>query len=370
MSGGLIENCQTGIYVPDFARSNIVLTNKATIQSNQIGVHVRNGFRDGSGSTIQNYGMVLMDCAKMLDNHFGIMGSNVLLQINAYANSGTKDPAFVRSNHFRLQPSDTYTRRLFYICYDATGYNISSINASGNFWEGIDDQSINQWRLYNSALDFGPPIGCYIASNPNNVELIRDPVAPAELSTCPVQINTPYPNGDEEFACTPPDESEIEGKLHEQFYRGYRQYSIEAEDENSIDFTLSDAIFQPLSDIGQEDMLTMTEKCRSFVYGSQAFVRSNEGGERSGNNGQYRLSAYQADALRVLPNPSSNTVTILLPDKDCFLRVWDTYGKLIFETQSSGGTVNLDVIHWTVGVYWAEATGAEFREKVKLVVQR
>lgn len=368
MSGGSIQNCQTGIFVPDFARSNIVLTNKATIQGNQIGIHVRNGFRDVNGSTVQNYGMVLMDCAKLLDNHFGIMGSNVLLQINAFANSGTKDPAFVRSNHFRLQPISNYFRSLFYLCYDATGYNISSISAPGNFWEGVDNQPITPWRLYNSALDFGPPIGCYIASNPNNVTLLRDPVAPAELAVCPVQISTPNPNGDEEFACAPPDASEIEGKLHEQFYNGYRQFSIEADSTN--DFTLSDAIFQPLSDISQQEIMTMTEKCRSFVYGSQAFVKGNEGGERNGNNEQYHLSAYQADVLRVLPNPSSNTVTIWLPDEDCFLRVWDTYGKLVFETQTSAGTANLDVSHWPVGVYWAEAAGAEFREKVKLVVQR
>lgn len=370
MSGGAIQNCQTGIFVPDFSRSNIILTNKATIQSNQIGLHVRNGFRDVSGSTAQNYGMVLMDCAKLLDNHFGIMGSNVLLQINAYANSGTKDPAFVRSNHFRLQPISNYFRSLFYLCYDATGYNISSINAPGNFWEGVDNQPITPWRLYNSALDFGPPVGCYIASNPNNVTLLRDPVAPAEIFTCPVQIPIPYPSGDEEFACPPPDDSEIEGKLHEQFYRGYRQYSIEAEDENTIDFMLSDAMFQPLSDISQEDMLTMTEKCRSFVYTSQAFVRGNEGGQRNGSGGKYRTSGGKASVLQVHPNPSSDMAVISLPAENCTLRVWDTYGKLMLETQASDGTANLDISNWPVGLYVVEAIGAEFREKAKMVVQR
>jgi hypothetical protein len=162
MSGGSIQDYKTGIFAPSFSKTNVILTNKATIQGNQVGIFMQGGFRDISAGTIRNYGMVMMDCARMLDNRIGVLGSNVLLQVDAFANSGTQKWPYVRSNHFRLLQGDPSMRRLFYICYDANGYNINNVTARGNFWEGFDNQPFPTWRLYNSAITVGgPPFGIF-----------------------------------------------------------------------------------------------------------------------------------------------------------------------------------------------------------------
>lgn len=368
MSGGEISNCATGIFVPAFSKSNVILTNKATVKSNRIGVHVQNGFREMSGGTVANYGMVMMDCARLLDNYLGIAGINVLLQIDAFSNSGTKNPAFVRSNHFRITTDGNFARKLFFVCYDGTQYNPAVISAGGNFWENTNDEPHPSWRLFNSTINTPPPAGCFVVNSPNNVALLRIPVVLEMPSTCPIPPDVPDPGGSGNFACPPPPNSGINGKLHEQFFKGYKQFTIDA--EGTGEFNASNALFKPLSDISDVFANAMTGDCKSFVLASQAFVPGNptpldgEGDNRS-------VSTTNAQAyLFASPNPTNGLLNVVFPDESCSLRAFDAFGRLVLETQASGGTAQLDASTWPVGIYIIEAIGADFREQVKVSVQR
>ncbi|MFN0174269.1 MAG: right-handed parallel beta-helix repeat-containing protein [Saprospiraceae bacterium] len=368
MSGGSISRCSTGIFVPAFSRSNIILTNKAIIENNQIGVHVQSGFRLMNSGTVSNFGMVMMDCARLLDNYLGIAGINVLLQIDAFANSGTKNPAFVRSNHFRITTDGNFARKLFFVCYDGTQYIPATISATGNFWENTVDGPTPSWRLFNSTIAQAPPAGCFVMNSPNNVALIRNPVVFEMPQTCPTSPNLPDPPSTGEFACLPPPSSDINGVLHQQFFKGYKQFTLDA--EGSGEFSASDMLFKPLADINDVDVSSMMAGCQSFVLAAQAFVPGNP--LPFGGDGSERAVTSSASHpfLFASPNPTPGHLSIALPDAPCILRVFDSYGRIVHQMQPFGGTASLDGSAWPNGIYTVEAISADFREQIKIVIQR
>ena len=368
MSGGSISRCSTGIFVPTFSRSNIILTNKATIENNQIGIHIQNGFRFMNAGIVSNFGMVMMDCARLLDNYLGIAGINVLFQIDAIANSGTKNPAFVRSNHFRITTDGNFARKLFFVCYDGTQYNPTTISATGNFWENTIDGPTPSWRLFNSSINSPPPAGCFVVNSPNNVALIRNPVVFEMPQTCPIPPNVPDPPGTGEFACPPPPSSGINGMLHQQFFQGYKQFTIDA--EGTGEFAASDALFKPLADISDSEINALAGGCQNFVLAAQAFVPGNPL-PLDGNGDERSVTASTSQPfLFANPNPTTGQLIVAFLDSLCTLRVFDTYGRLVHQAQASGGTARLDASAWPVGIYTVEAISADFREQVKVSVQR
>ncbi|MDO8366590.1 MAG: T9SS type A sorting domain-containing protein [Saprospiraceae bacterium] len=166
----------------------------------------------------------------------------------------------------------------------------------------------------------------------------------------------------------PPPSSDINGMLHQQFFQGYKQFTIDA--EGSGEFVPSDTLFKPLADINDGDLNSMTGGCQSFVLAAQAFVPGNpipfggDGSERS-----VTTSASQP-FMFASPNPTAGHLSLAFPDNPCILRVFDSYGRIVHQMQAFGGTASLDGSAWPNGVYTVESISAEFREQIKVVIQR
>lgn len=64
MSGGELSNNDVGLYCPPGKYVNVTLRGQAEVADNDFyGLHIVEGNREGS-----NYGLVTMDCAKLLNN--------------------------------------------------------------------------------------------------------------------------------------------------------------------------------------------------------------------------------------------------------------------------------------------------------------
>jgi hypothetical protein len=63
--------------------------------------------------------------------------------------------------------------------------------------------------------------------------------------------------------------------------------------------------------------------------------------------------------LRLLPNPASGSVTVLLPVDSGFLRIYDISGRLAAETQADEGRVTLDISRLPEGVYTVTLSGGD-----------
>jgi hypothetical protein len=64
-----------------------------------------------------------------------------------------------------------------------------------------------------------------------------------------------------------------------------------------------------------------------------------------------------AARLRLLPNPASGSVTVLLPADTGFVRVYDISGRLAAETQANEGRVTLDISRLPEGIYTVTFSG-------------
>ena len=134
-----LSNCRVkdnhiGIHIPESINSgnlsNVFLLNGTEIENNDIGIFIEKG---GVSDSYIDYGMVTLDCAKLINNQVGIEGTDVLLNIDACFNSGQFsdcDNSMVRPNVFI---NDSPSGNLFQICYEDRA-DIEEVLARGNYW--------------------------------------------------------------------------------------------------------------------------------------------------------------------------------------------------------------------------------------------
>jgi hypothetical protein len=156
-SGDDIHDNDIGIFAPatnyvdgDLNQTNIILRAQSTVRNHaQYGVYLAQGGTDENGL---DYGLVLMDCANLLDNAVGIAGTDVLLQIDAIENSGSSNSQYWRSNSFRRPIGGS----LFNICYEDRS-DITEVSAQGNYWfdPNITSTIQSQHLLQNANIGQG-----------------------------------------------------------------------------------------------------------------------------------------------------------------------------------------------------------------------
>lgn len=116
--------------------NNITLSNQTVLEDNFIGVWTNGGKAQINGDLEPlDWGSVLTDCAKFVNNYIGIKGRDVLLQIDALENCDcTPDDYDYAANTFIKQPQSTSL--FFDICFaDRTlDYAVDVVTAKGNHW--------------------------------------------------------------------------------------------------------------------------------------------------------------------------------------------------------------------------------------------
>ncbi len=151
MVGGRIEhptsydNASTiGILAPastainDNNETNIYLSSKAIIQNQQVGIRVEKGGPiDGTNEV---FGLVSMDCAKLINNKSGIEGIDVSLEIDALVHCGCNSVDDASPNTFiKSSGPQGGWATFFNICY--SDLTVTTVSAQGNFWSGGDQST-------------------------------------------------------------------------------------------------------------------------------------------------------------------------------------------------------------------------------------
>lgn len=359
VSGSLISDCKLGIAVPADSKTNMVLSDQTTVEQNTVGIFVVRGHDDLQGGTVQRFGMVMLDCARLLDNHVGVLGQNVLLEMDAYANSGSQLPSKLRSNHFRRLSASAgnVPNRLFSVCYDAA-YAPPQIFARGNYWENLIE-GVN-WRLQ---------IGAENQCGANFLPSIALDRAGA-LATAPTGCaghDEPGPGqgGDPNECPQPPLDPELTHSPDDRFFKAYRLYSIEAAQGGA--FEGSSALFQPLANVKNQSVEGMSDKCRKYVGAARAFVRATLEGKPE----ERQAGAAGAGLLSVRPNPATDALWVSLPEGSgpADLRLWDAQGRLVAERPAAEGPQRFDVGGLPPGLYWVEARYGSTRLVAKAVIR-
>lgn len=383
MTGGSI-NALGGICIDATANgNNIALRKGATLQNGVFGIHINGGLFGGPNA--YNYGLVTMDCARIL-NCAGacITGQDALLNIDANINSST-----LRPNEFSLDPSGSWITpaKYFDICYVKRNPG-ASVLARRNFWNKFDlaGNSIgpapDEVILVRSANALGCGVG-------NLIPLISAPAAAAYNPACPIDGYTgdkPAP-GNRQYSrrqhlqnpqgTLPSDKdcamngtnlrSNSEGAWSALNMAFDQSEAADAEPDLSAALTL----FTPVANFDSAQLVSATDVCRQYVNVAQIFVLPTEANQqRAEERSAASLLASQPSLLPIAPNPATGSFTVTLPDSPCTLRVWDALGRLAHEVSNASGLTRVDASGWAAGVYLVEMNGAEGKSWGKVVVER
>jgi hypothetical protein len=300
-------------------------------------------------------GLVLMDCASLLNNEFGVFGDDIILMIDAvnaqqHPLDGSESNSFLRSGF--SSNSDLY----FSICYFVKS-PVQPIPMRRNWWAVNDINTAQTGPATFMSILFN---NCTVPSLVNvSQALDRAPVAcrAAEFA------GPTYEGAGAEAECNTLVSGEF-SVLGEAWHTAYQQLRLE-------NFESAEAGFQPVADLWSADLSTYSPNCQLYIQTARAIVDgAGQGGaprhDKKANNDSNVYSL-----VSINPNPSFGFVNVALPAETCALRVWDAYGKLVCETAASN-VYRLEVSGWPSGLYWVDVSTSDskLREHLKLVVQR
>lgn len=356
VNGGEIGNNDVGIYSPDYVggvlnRANVFLRNQATVSNNGYGILMKKGGIDLNGV---DYGMVMMDCARLINNTLGVKGEDVLLRIDAIENSGTSNPVYLRSNYFQNGPGGY----LFDICYQQRN-DIFSVDAKGNYW-GTHNGNIGQnisslHRLRNSSI---PGAGC--ASHFPNVTLnpafnvVNEPTSCPSL---PPAIGGGISAGEYCGLTTPG----VQTSVHEDYQTAYSAFVTQL-DNNELT-TISKQLFTEIAAISDPVRASASEKCKGYVDVARIMVDAEQIKPNLGNQpfaavpGDYtdhaiRTNNYDGstNSVKVFPNPASGEFFIELGETEQEVTVLDVLSRAVFKSKQCC-TARINTADWEPGIY-------------------
>ncbi|KAA3633139.1 MAG: T9SS C-terminal target domain-containing protein [Bacteroidetes bacterium] len=377
MSGGYIRNNEgAGIYCPAGYRSNVFLRNQATISNNDIGIHIAQGATLSRGL---DYGLVLMDCANLLNNTIGIKGQDVLLQIDAYDNLGDNDITYLRPNHFQ----NPDLGNLFEICYDVR--DEAGVSARGNYW-GTDNADIDtESQLSYHLLQNSNAGGC-TGHFPNIPLDVSDKVS-SEPTNCPEAPSTPGdPEPGFENACVIAVGTPNEIVAHEEYTLAYRAFDGKlATEEETGDIK---HMFAEMSAVDDTERDQASEPCKQYIDVSRVMISAESMKYQiTGNNSNYsqsisttaydtqnQLTSRQSEDSRIelSPNPAKDYFLISVPttEESYQVEVFDNLGRKVVATQTEE-SIEIGTSSWSKGLYHVLLTDEVSGEttSLKVIVQ-
>lgn len=349
MDGGEITNGRVGILNSDpndAAPVNVILTNQATISDCYVGTGMQ------GNATL---GQVILDCARLLRNQYGIYGEDVGLVISPSLNNPQTPGTFRSPNTFTHTEIGNNVGEYLHVCYKAK-QPIEPLPADGNFW-GYEDangvirntQPNNQIWLYrpqqtqSCALSFLADVSDYEEKQPK--ECVVDGLTGPTPEDCALAVFNPGPAG-----------STVRGK-----------YQNDMEQIKTEQWETAQVTFKELSQQWQSDMSNLGKFCQNFLQSSKSLA-DGQGFFQSGGEDRSRSQRAVADRLQLFPNPTSGWVQVQrLDGPSARLRVWDAFGKLVL---TSTNTNHFDTATWQSGLYFVESLTTDGRRaSARLVVQ-
>jgi hypothetical protein len=344
LSNSIITNNDVGIYCPSWAKTNVFMYKQAEISNHSAyGIHIEEGGIDANGV---DHGLVLMDCAKLLNNATGIKGRDILLQIDAIENSGTGNPDFIRHNHFEDGPG---VNNLFNICYDQRD-DIFQINAKGNYW-GSDNANPS---LVNYALHQRATGACGGASE---VLLITSENSANEPSSCP---SIPQGPGIPEY----PQNAECDLDINqhtsvgEEYFHAYREFASAV--DNNFPTYQARLNFALVAGVSDTQRSTGSQTCKHYidiarVLSDMEYVNVHEGYGQGSSSLNLKNEAFlekiSSQGVNIYPNPASSQLYFTNAPAPCLVIVRSMEGKIIKKFRYLGGMNVIDVSTWSKGLY-------------------
>ena len=369
MNGGLIQDCLEGISGGNGENNNVFMFDGAEINSCETGIWLNGGRYTQFALT--HHGLLLMDCAKLVNNQTGVKGRDVLLAIDAISNSGN-----FRPNTF----SNPQGGLMFDICLK--DFATHAIDARFNFWgQSLTPSStINHLRF--NIRNIGIHNSCDIDA-PRILLNMSDPVNIKPNDVCLPGMGIParcgillYFNGDNLRtwgAChsSEPDSldmlNEILSNIPSQFKLGLTALKLDS---------LSSAaeLFQPISNIHNSMKDSANYRVQSLIdiarvispYIPIIFRDPVLDPEYSVK----RKQTATVQTFKVSPNPTNEQFDIMIPEGDYDIQVFDVLGKRVF-TKNTEGVTTVDVRTWHNGIYIVNLLDKVSKKKTfsKVVVQ-
>jgi hypothetical protein len=354
MNGGEIKNFDVGISNEGISSTtdnptNIYMDGFATIQDCYYGIA-----QNGNAAI----GLVAMNCARIINAASCIKGEDIELLIDpAIWNTSGGSNSLNPNTFIKWDNHGPNTGFYLDICYRQKTSPTSPVPASNNFWG-----QISGWGLVPDLF-------------PNGSMSVFRGTDGSPCSTA-VPVNTANSTGKqprgcsiEEFCDAGEDCSDdcplllINGQsptVRSRFMEGMEEVENE-------EYETAQDIFGEVATLWQPVLpSTMTEVCHNLVNAARSLSEgegSNRPGERSNSTG--------AGPLKAWPNPASTELRLEHPASAQWLRVSDTFGRLVYEQGLNGNTTILNIEQWPSGVYFVTAQGeAGHAQALKVVVQR
>ncbi len=369
MDGGTITNCDLGIgsrsmVDADHLTANIMVTNEATISNCKVGVC-------GEGDLVG--GVVIVSCARFIDNRFAIGGKDMALLIDPALVTPT--PEVVPAPSYFVLPTSPASwfgapppEKFISMCYAAKNPG-GSISAEGNFFAqhfapgSLAWSPLSQFQL-NASFDVRRASNGVSCSNNFTVIPVAATATPDIPRECydMAEACPPGSNGRCLQDCnivlsgTTTATSTVRG----QFVAGLQDLYAEQTDDGVEHLGHVSGLWDP------ELPTTYTNECRSFIQAARSFV------EGVGNRSSTWKKAEAKDAVgfQLAPNPTNGMVTLTSEGAVSHIWVTDGLGRTISVFQEPAANLAISTATWPSGVYLVHAVVNGQPQSKRLVVQR
>ncbi len=383
MYGCLVQNNYIGITAAEgtntFSDGNIFLRDRTTFQDNETGIYMVRGRHQEL-----NAGLVLLDCARLIDNGVGVRGTDVLLQADAEENClecGDNPQIQIRPNTLIAPWPFDGPANIFDICYQE--FEVTEVPAKGNYWDGVFPSDVpfdQMWRFTRSANCSG-----FVDDN----ILDASNFIPFPPAGCPTEtIGTGCPP-DLDCIINPPDDKVVIVGIEGINYNVHSQYAAAYQDFRNENLTRSRERFMPIAGIPDEVKVSLSGVGKHYIDVARVMVNALQDENQAGLNSEGSYSDTYSDLwlpgakesvqvditekvdFTVYPNPANDQVLIETTPSSYELSVYDILGSLVHRTTINGRT-KLEVAHWQKGLYTIELKELDNLENSmiqKLIIQ-
>ncbi len=365
-----------------FSDGNIFVRNKTTFQDNETGILMWRGRHHE-----REAGLVLLDCARLIDNGVGVRGIDVLLQMDAIENclecEDIGNPQTqIRPNTFTSLYQFDGPVNIFDICYQ--NFEVIGIPAKGNYWDGdlpVSDTPVGEmWRFRENEFCNG-----FINDN----ILTENPFIATRPIGCPDEtIDTGCPP---EQICdiNPPGDKKVFVEIEGHMYNLHSQYAAAYQDFRNENLTQSKERFMPIAGIPNEIKNSLNGVGKHYVDVARVMVNALQNSNQAGVNSEDSYNdtyghLWVPGAIQTLPedlkkdvsftvypNPANNQVMIEATPNAYELSVYNVLGNPIHRI-TMDHRISLDVTKWAKGVYTVELKEeGNFKNRMiqKLIIQ-
>ena len=325
LNASTISGFDHGSGIWGVGRTNVKMYEKATIQNCQFGVSMIGG----QGTTTADYGALTMRCSNLLQNDYGVIGTDILLDID----NGIQ--AFGKNANTFVIKSGNPDSKIFQIDY--VQRNISTVYARGNYWQA-PSSTPTAYSLTNLTTGF--------------VNLVTTPVETSmpTLASCQGGGTPGGTPGEKIYSTANGTDCEIVRNghtvvIHDLYSSATAQYDAE-------NYELAELGYAPIAEITRPERNTMSTNCRLYIDMAKCrtFVPLALHQDQLEDRGSKDLTN---SAMTITPNPASGVFVVsLLPSQQGYdLDVIDVLGRVVYTERDNMGQFSITVVNWSSGLY-------------------